>query len=46
MGEVEDVDQLEVIGVSSDDKVETFAILGADDVEGLVDVVQEQRLLL
>ena len=42
MGEVENVAKLEVIGVSRNDKVETLAILGADDVKGLVDVVQEQ----
>ena len=46
-GEVDNVVQLEVIGVSRDDKVESIviAILGVDYIKCLVDVIQQKTFL-
>ena len=45
VSEVEDVLKLEVVGISSYDELQTIAILGADDIECLVDVIKQQALL-
>ena len=46
-GEVDNIIQLEFIGVSRDDKVESIviALLGADYVKCLVDVIQQKTFL-
>ena len=41
MGEVEDVVKFEIIGVPRNDKMGIIAILGADEVEGLVYVIKK-----
>ena len=45
MGEVDYVVQLEIICVPCNDEVKSFFVFGADDVESLVDMIQEEGLL-